>query len=185
MLLLEGTPLDRLFTTQAVCADEATRSILQKGGFVYLTYNGSSHFSTPVASLADGTGTNELKKKAIYPVLITRIAPGAPRTDFNPINETGLITIIMDHAFEAYVTADSYLEGTPIPMGTTYATISAGDALKIYYEYNADPAASDTANRPKLIAETNGVTIAATTVALALTPTIGSGTEAKIRILWL
>lgn len=179
MLLLEGTPLDRLFTTQAVCADEATRSILQKGGFVYLTYNGSSHFSTPVASLADGTEINELKKKTIYPVLITRIAPGTPRSDFNPINESGLITIIMDHAFEAYVTADSYLEGTPVPLGTTYKTIAAGDALKIFLHE------TDTEGRPKLIAETSGVAVVTTTVAYALTPTIGSGTEAKIRILWL
>lgn len=174
MLLLEGTPLDRLFTTQAVCADEATRSILQKGGFVYLTYNGSSHFSSPVASLADGTGTNELKKRTIYPVLITRIATGAPRTDFYPINETGLITIIMDHNFEAYVTADSYLED-----GDTYPTIAAGDALKVFLH------ADDTAGRPKLIQDNGGVASAGTTCAFALTPTIGSGSEAKIRILWL
>src|SRR5690606_35667096 len=76
MFILKDTQgLDRAFFTQARCADEITRATLQKGGFVYLEHSASPNFGTPIARLADGTGTNALKKKLVYPVMITRPEP--------------------------------------------------------------------------------------------------------------
>lgn len=131
MFILKGMAgLDRVFRTSAICYDETTRATLQKGGFVYLEYSYSAANSAngtvlPVAKIADGLGTNALKKKLVYPVLIDRAAPGSPRTDFNPINESGLITIMLGTTV-AFVNKDSYYIDN-----STYADINPGDALKI------------------------------------------------------
>jgi hypothetical protein len=124
-----------------------------------------------VANLADETSTNSLKCKTIYPVFISRPAPGDPRTDFNPIDEQGIITIIMDHGFEAFVNSDSYYQD-----GGTYPNIAAGDALKIANN-------SDTSDRPKLIVDNSGDGTFKTTVAYALTPVNTDANE--IRIWWV
>lgn len=173
MLLLEGTRgIDRIHTTNAVCYDQATIDALQKGGFVYLTYEYSAAkpFVAPVARLADDTGTNWLKKKTIYPVFIARAEPGTPRDDFKPIDNQGLITIIQDHGFECFVTDESYFQDG----GVNYADIQAGDALKIVNSATTD-------NKPKLVVDNSGAGTIDTTVAVALTSAI----EGKVRILWL
>ena len=172
MLLLEGTKgLDRLFMTGAKAADADTIAILQYGGFVYLTYDYSATkpFVNPAASVADGSGSNLLKTRAIYPVFIVRPQPGTPRTDFKPIGDDGLISIIQDHGFECFFTSDSYVSG-----GGTYDEITAGDALKVLSNAN-------TSDRPKLVVDNSGAGTLATTVAIALSAPVAG----EIRVMWL
>jgi|SRR5690606_32199713 len=184
MFILKDTQgLDRAFFTQARCADEITRATLQKGGFVYLEHSASPNFGTPIARLADGTGTNALKKKLVYPVMITRPEPGTPRTDFKQIPESGLITIIK-FSLEGYVDKWSYFED-----GDTYANIAQGDALKIALiakedinaneNYGADATLYD---RPMLVKDGNGSGTYATTIAICDANPVNG--EMKIRFLY-
>lgn len=167
--------IDKQFRVSAKCVDENTRKVLQKGGFVYLTYAydsaGARHSAQAIANLADEGAAQTAR--LVYPVKIDRVAPGDPRTDFNPIDETGLITVYLGvTGYEALVDESLILEGG------SYDTIAAGDPLKIIK--NADTLDSEiNLQRPKLTKDTSSSL--ATTVAWAITGVIGG----RIRIKWV
>jgi hypothetical protein len=187
MLILKGyAGLDRIFRTQARCADEDVRTSLQKGGFVYLTYSYptaiDSQFVVPLANIADHTDANYLKHKLIYPVLIERPEPGTPRTDFKPINEAGLITILVG-GFECFVNTYSYISDLTVG-GQTHAAIVAGSPLKIYKHTQANlrsDAGLTAANGDRAML-VMGTGTWETTVAYALSGVLTNG---EIRIKWI
>jgi len=189
MLILKGhAGLDRIFRTAARCADENVRTSLQKGGFVYLTYSYptaiDSQFTLPIANIAhhtDGSGLF-LKKKLVYPVLIERAEPGAPRTDFKPIPESGLITILVG-GYECFVNKYSYLSNVTVD-SISHAAIAPGTPLKIYQHTQAtlrsDAGLTDVnGDRAMLVA---GAGDWETTVAYALSGVLTNG---EVRIKWI
>lgn len=101
-----------LFIGSAKCADEATRAILQNGGFIYLTNVGKNQ--TPTANIPEptaSTGANVLQKLTVYPVFIPRKADAT--NNFYPIQADGLVSYIDDTNYTGYVDTDSY-SGTPV-----------------------------------------------------------------------
>ena len=186
MLHLEGgfQGLDRInrFSARVTTADKA---ILQKGGFVYVTYPASSTLesSNVLANAALATGTitshNVLAAKLVYPIFISRPAPGDPRTDFLPLDESNLVTCL-EGDFKAMATRYSYFQDG----GTTHADIAAGDPLKIAtvtatVMNNASwTGTTETDDRPMLVKATNGTY--EEVVAYALSPEDGK----RLRIRW-
>lgn len=137
MLILKGhAGLDRIFRTQARCADETVKESLQRGGFVYLEYNyavaNDQLYTVPLAHIADevdGGDEPAFKKKMVYPVFIERSAPGTPREDFKPINESKLITVLMG-TFNCFFNNYSYVSDLTVN-SVAYGAITPGCALKI------------------------------------------------------
>lgn len=187
MLILKGyAGLDRIFRTQARCASEAVRTSLQKGGFVYLTYSYpttiDSQFVVPLANIANHTDANYLKHKLVYPVLIQRAEPGTPRTDFKPINESGIITILVG-GFECFVNKYSYISNLTVD-GQAHAEIVAGTPLRIYQHteaaLRADAGLSDANGVRAMLVAGSGTW--ETTVAYALSGVLSNG---ELRIKWI
>lgn len=188
MLILKGhAGLDRIFRTQARCATEDVRASLQRGGFVYLTYSYptaiDSQYVTPIANIAHHTDASGLflKKKLVYPVLIDRAEPGTPRTDFKPINEAGLITILIGK-FECFINKASYVSDMTLD-SITWSAIVPGTPLKIHQFTQAQVRTIpglETCNgvRAMLVAGDGGFD---TTVAYALSGVLSNG---EIRIQW-
>jgi len=189
MIILKGhAGIDRIFRTQARCANEDVRKSLQKGGFVYLTYTYptaiDSQFVVPVANIADHASTsgNFLMHKLIYPVLIERPEPGTPRTDFKPINESGLITILVG-GFECFVNKYSYISDKTVG-GVTHDAIVPGTPLKIYKhtesDLRTDAGLTDVNGDRAMLVAGDGKW--ETTVAYALSGVLTNG---EIRIKWI
>lgn len=186
MVILKGfAGLDRIFRTQARCADESVRTSLQKGGFVYLTYSYpttiDSQYVVPVANIANHSGSS-LTYKLVYPVLIMRPEPGSPRIDFKPIGPDGLITILVG-GFECFVNKYSYISDKTVG-STAHAAITAGTPLSIHKhtesELRTDAGLSDAnGDRAMLVA---GTGTWETTVAYALSGVLTNG---EIRIKWI
>lgn len=154
-----------LFVGSAVCADEATRAVLQKGGFVFITNNEKG--KTPIANLpqpTDDSAPNVLNTKLIYPVFIPRKADAA--ANFYPIQQDGLISYIDDTNYTGYVDLDSFSV-----TGLTHTAISAGDPLTIAND-------ADTDNVPKLVI---GDGTYETTVAYCIAPP----TDTEMKIKWI
>ncbi len=161
-----------LFVGSAVCADEATRAVLQNGGFVFITNNGKG--KTPTANLpqpTDDAGVSVLNTKLVYPVFIPRKKDVA--ANFEPIQQDGLISYVDDTNYTGYVDRDSFtLAG---------GSISAGDALVILNDAAAEvpgtPGTGGTSGIPKLSKSTDGSM--ETTVAYCIAPP--TATEMKIK----
>jgi hypothetical protein len=158
-----------LFIGSAVCADEATRTAFQKGGFLYLTNIGKNQ--TPTANIPDpdsSTGINVLQRRLVYPVFIPRKQDTT--NNFYPIQADGLVSYIDDTNYTGYVDTDSYYSGT----GDSHTVIVAGDMLELAND-------TSTGSVAKLVAS-NATPALSKVVAICLAAPNADG---EMKIKWL
>lgn len=161
-----------LFIGSALCADSATRTALQNGGFIYLTNIGKNQ--TPTANLPDpaaSTGINVLQKLTVYPVFIPR--KGDATNNFYPIQQDGLVAYIDDTNYTGYVDTDSYYSGTD----NSHTVIVAGDLLVLA----KDAGGAGTNGVAKLVAA-SGTPAIASVLAVCLSAPDSNG---DMKIKWL
>lgn len=196
MIILKGhSGLDRIFRTQAKCANDDVKKSLRMGGFVYLTYSyptiNDSQYVIPTANIADHTGTDPLKCKLIYPVLIPR-----PEDKKNPryqaIDDSGLITILVG-GFECFVNPNSYVSDVTMPgegegPAKEFPEIVPGTPLKIMkftvseLEQMGFSELAQYGDRAMLVGVDEDDDLFKVVVAYALTGVLTNG---EIRIKWL